>query len=110
MLAQIQALRASGTPTYCTAISWAEVYAGLRPGEEPLTDRLLEGLGEVVLDARAGRQAGKYLARFARSHGLKIADAMIAAAAATSGLHLWTLNRRDYPMEDVRFFEPPAGR
>ena len=75
-----------------------------------MTDRLLEGFGEVVLDARAGRQAGRYLARFAGSHGLRIADALIAAAAATTGLHLWTLNRRDYPMEDVRFFEPRLKR
>ena len=71
-----------------------------------MTDRVFEGLGEVVLDGRAGRQAGRYLARFAGSHALKIADALIAAAAATTGLHLWTLHRRDYPMEDVHFFEP----
>jgi hypothetical protein len=110
ILGVVADLRASGTPTYCTAISWAEIYAGLRAGEEPVTDRLLEGLGEVVLDARAGRQAGRYLARFARSHGLEVPDALIAAAAATAGLHLWTLNRRDYPMEDVHFFEPRLKR
>lgn len=109
-MAVVAELEAGGTPTYCTAISWAEVYAGLRAGEEPLTDRFFEGVGEVVLDARTGRQAGRYLARFARSHGLEIPDAMIAAAAATSGLRLWTLNQRDYPMEDVHFFEPPSTR
>src|SRR2546426_997566 len=48
----VAGLHAAGTPTYCTAISWAEVYAGVRAGEEPMTDRLFEGLGEVVLDAR----------------------------------------------------------
>jgi len=56
-----------------------------------------------------GRQAGAYLARYARSHGVEIADALIAAAATTAGLHLWTLNRKHYPMEDVRFFEPPVS-
>ena len=106
----IAGLHAAGTPIYCTAISWAEVYAGLRAGEEPMTDRVFEGLGEVVLDAGTGRQAGRYLARFAGSHGLKIADALIAAAAATTGLHLWTLHRRDYPMEDLHFFEPRLKR
>jgi predicted nucleic acid-binding protein len=110
ILTAFAGLHSAGTATYCTPISWAEVYAGLRPGEEPMTDRLLEGLGEVVLDARTGRQAGRYLARFAGSHGLKIADALVAAAAATTGLHLWTLNRRDYPMEDVHFFEPRLAR
>jgi predicted nucleic acid-binding protein len=51
------------------------------------------------------RQAGAYLARFRRTHGVEIADALIAAAASTAGLRLWTLNRRHYPMKDVRFFE-----
>lgn len=98
-------LEDGGVPTYCTAVSWAEVYAGLRPGEGPLTDDFFQARG-VILDARAGRQAGAYLARHARSHGLGIADALIASAAATAGLRLWTLNRRHYPMKDVRFYEP----
>jgi predicted nucleic acid-binding protein len=99
-------LEQGGVPTYCTAVSWAEVYAGLRAGETPVTDEFFDARGEVVLDARAGRQAGAYLARHARSHGVGIADALVAAAAATAGLRLWTLNRRHYPMRDVRFFEP----
>ena len=103
-------LAAAGIRTYCTPVSWAEIYQGLRAGEEPLTDSFFESSGEVILDARIGRQAGKYLARYARSHGLEVPDALIAAAAATTGLRLWTLNRRHYPMEDVRFFEPDSAR
>ena len=98
-------LEASGIPTFCTAISCAEVYAGLEPGEQPLTDAFFEARGEVVLDAQTGRRAGGYLARYARSHGLEVPDALVAAAAATTGLRLWTLNRRHYPMTDLRFFE-----
>jgi predicted nucleic acid-binding protein len=104
--ALLSRLEDAGVPTYCTAVSWAEVYAGLRPGEGPVTDAFFEARGEVILDARAGRQAGAYLALHARSHGLGIADALIAAASTTSGLRLWTLNRRHYPMHDVRFYEP----
>ena len=100
------ALEASGTPTYCTPISVAEVYAGIRPGEEQLTRPFFEARGEVVLDADTGRRAGAYLARYARSHGVEIADALIAAAATTSDLRLWTLNRRHYPMDDIQFYEP----
>src|SRR5712692_5043563 len=40
----------------------------------------------------------RYLARYAKSHGVEIADALVAAAAAVSGLRLWTLNRKLYPM------------
>lgn len=98
-------LEASGIPTFCTAVSVAEIYAGLRRGEEPATDAFFAARGEVVLDAQSGRQAGGYLARYARSHGLEVPDALVAAAAATTGLRLWTLNRRHYPMKDLRFFE-----
>ena len=41
---------------------------------------------------------------------MEIADALVAAAASLSGMRLWTLNRKHYPMEDVRFFEPPSAR
>lgn len=98
-------LESAGVPTYCTAITWAEVYAGLRVGEEVLTEAFFNARGEVVLDGRAGRQAGSYLARYAGSHGVQLADALIAAAAVTAGLRLWTLNRKRYPMPDLKFYE-----
>jgi hypothetical protein len=86
------------------------VHAGVRPGEEPITQEFFEARGEVVLDAAVGRRAGAYLARYSRSHGVEIADALVASAAATAGLHLWTLNRKHYPMPDVRFYEPRSRR
>ena len=84
----------------------AEIHAGIRAGEEPLTQAFVEARGEVVLDATTGRRAGSYLARYAKSHGVELGDALVASAAATSGLSLWTLNRKHYPMPDVRFFAP----
>lgn len=100
------ALEEAGVTTYCTAVSWAEVWAGLRSGEETLTEAFFGARGEVILDSAAGRRAGAYLARYARSHGTELADALIAAAATTSGLRLWTLNKRHYPMTDLRFYAP----
>jgi len=99
------ALEAGGVPSYCTAVAWAEVYAGIRPGEEPLTQAFFEARGEIVLDGAVGRRAGAYLARYARSHAVELADALVAAAATTSGVRLWTLNRKHYPMTDVRFYD-----
>lgn len=98
-------LERDGVPTFCTAITWAEVHAGLRRGEESVTEAFFEARGEVVLDARAGRRAGEYLLAHTKSHGVELADALIAAAAATAGLSLWTLNRKHYPMRDVHFFD-----
>jgi len=102
---KLLALEAAGVPTYCCAIAWAEIFAGIRPGEEALTEAFLAARGEVVLDAAAGRRAGTYLARYSCSHAVEIADALVAAAAATTGLRLWTSNRRHYPMPDVVFHE-----
>jgi predicted nucleic acid-binding protein len=97
------ALDESGVPTFCTAIAWAEIFAGVRPDEEQATRAFFDTRGEVVLDGKIGRQAGDYLAHYAQSHGVETADALVAAAA--SGLRLWTLNRAHYPMPGLRFLE-----
>ncbi len=39
---------------------------------------------------------------------IDMADALVAAAAATAGLLLWTRNRRHYPMPHLRFYEAVA--
>ena len=92
-----------GVPTYCCAVSFAEIWAGVRPGEEAVTEAFFHTRSEVVLDAVVGRRAGEYLSRYSRSHGVQIADALVAAAASTAGLRLWTVNRRHYPMTDLIF-------
>ncbi len=94
-------------PTFCTAIAWAEIFGGIRSGEEDLTQAFFEARGEIVLDGSVGRRAGAYLARYAKSHGVEIADALVAAAAVGSGLRLWTLNRKHYPMPEVAFYPAP---
>ena len=100
---ELARLEGRGVPTHCSAVAVAEIFAGLRPGEEAVTEAFFQARGEVVIDAITGRRAGAYLSRYAKSHGVEIADALVAAAASSAGLHLWTLNRRHYPMEDVRF-------
>ena len=100
---ELARLEGSGVPTHCSAVAVAEIFAGLQPGEEAVTEAFFQARGEVVIDAITGRRAGLYLSRYAKSHGVEIADALVAAAASSAGLHLWTLNRRHYPMEDVRF-------
>src|SRR5262245_23835532 len=104
---RLAATEMQGLLTYCCPITWAEIAARLRPGEETATEGFFEARGEVVIDAATGRRAGSYLSRYARSHGVEIADALIAAAASTSGMALWTLDRKHYPMKDLRLYNPP---
>jgi predicted nucleic acid-binding protein len=54
------------------------------------------------------KQAPRDVQQPPRSHAVELADALIAAAASVTGLRLWTLNRRHYPMPDVRFYEPES--
>ena len=85
-----------------TPVSVAEVHAGLRPREEFVIPDLVRVLHCLPLDVRVGRKAGRYLQTFGRSHGVELADALVAAAAHVHGLALCTRNIRHYPMRDVR--------
>jgi hypothetical protein len=82
-------------------VTTAELWHGLRQGEEAAASRILGTLTCIPLDAEIGRRAGDYLRRFHRSHGLALGDALIAAAAAVHGCALWTRNRKHYPMKDI---------
>ena len=105
IVAALSELEARGVATFTCGVAIAEIFAGLRAGEEAATESFFHARGDVVIDGTTGRRAGSYLARYARSHGIEIADALVAAAAATTGLRLWTLDRKHYPMRDVRFVE-----
>ena len=86
-------------------VSVAELWAGARPNEYDTLSNLFRALTCIPIDAEAGRQAGVYLRRYRRSHGIEIADALIAASAAANRAELWTRNRKHYPMKEVSFFD-----
>lgn len=71
-----------------------------------MTEAFFAARGDVVIDAETGRRAGAYLARYRKSHGIELADAIVAAAATTAGLHLWTLSKKHYPMADLQLYDP----
>lgn len=87
-----------------TPISVAEIFAGIRRNEEVRIQNLFSILETIPLSAEAGRKAGHYLGTYSRSHGVKLGDALIAATANLQGMPLWTLNRKHYPMKDIRFY------
>ena len=72
---------AAGDVLGWTPVSIAEIGAGVRPREAFVMGDLGRVLHCVELDQRIGRKAGTYRQRFGRSHGVEIADALIAAAA-----------------------------
>ena len=86
-------------------VSVAELWAGALPNEYDALSNLFRSLTGTQIDPEAGRQAGVYLRRYRKSHGVEIADALIAAGAVANRAELWTLNRKHYPMKDLSFFE-----
>lgn len=96
--------RAEHTLGY-SPITKAEIYHGLRKGEEERTARLFAEIECLVVDDCAGEKAGAYLNQYRKSHGLQLADALIAATAFCRQATLITLNRRHYPMNDIGYYD-----
>ncbi len=86
-------------------VSVTELWAGARPKEHDALNHLFRALTCTPIDEETGRQAGLYLQQYRRSHGVEIADALIAANAIANRAQLWTRNRKHYPMKEVVFFE-----
>ncbi len=83
-------------------VSIAEVYAGLRSGEEEMVEEFFNSLSCLLIDQTIAVKAGEYLRLYSKSHGLEIADALIAAISFYNKARLFTLNKRHYPMRDIR--------
>ncbi len=86
-------------------ITKAEIYQGLREGEEEQTSRLFAEMECLAIDDPVGQQAGEYLRSFRKSHALQLADALIAASAHRHQATLITFNRRHYPMNDILYHD-----
>jgi predicted nucleic acid-binding protein len=77
-----------------------------RHGAQLFIETLFLILASLPISERIGKEAGRYLQKYTKSHSLELGDALIAASASLSGLSLWTLNRKHYPMPEVRLFKP----
>ncbi len=91
---------------FCSVITIAELWAGVRPLEEAGLEGFLSGFRSVSVEDSMARQAGKYMQQFAKSHHLLLPDALIAAAARHLQASLVTHNVKHFPMKDVRVFSP----
>ena len=82
-----------------SAITVAELYVGVREGEERgRLDAFVAAFDVLGLDRQAAVQAGLWRRQYGPSHGMGLADALIAASVDAAGATLVTLNRRHFPM------------
>ncbi len=85
-------------------VTEAELWAGARPHEHLALKNLFQSLMCVPVDSETGRRAGDYLRQYRKSHGVQLADALIAATAVLNGAALWTRNRKHYPMKELTLY------
>jgi predicted nucleic acid-binding protein len=85
-----------------SSIVVAELFAGVRGGADGTEHRVLERLlalfRVVPVSSGIARLGGLYKRDYGKSHGVGLADAIIAATATEEDAELMTLNVRHYPM------------
>ena len=97
-------LSESGITVLYTPVSEAELWEGVKPGEQRALAHLFRTLKCAPIDCEIGRRAGHYLLQYRKSHGMELGDALIAATAHAHSAHLWTRNHRHFPMKDLEFY------
>ncbi len=82
-----------------STITVAELYSGLKGKEEEgLLQELLNSLQIIPVSSSIAQQGGLYKNEYQRSHGVGIADAVIAATAVQEDAKFITLNTKHFPM------------
>ena len=82
-----------------SSIVVAELYAGVKgDAEQAALDRFVALFRVAPIDAEIARTGGLYRRDYGRSHGVGLADAIIAATAEAENAVLKTLNVKHYPM------------
>jgi predicted nucleic acid-binding protein len=86
-------------PLAISAITVAELYAGVRDGVERVTvDSFISSFQVRPIDQEIAARAGIIRRDFGKSHGTGLADAIIAATAEDQQANLVTLNKKHFPM------------
>ncbi len=86
-------------PLALSVVSVAELYVGVREGEErQRLDAFVAAFDSLPLEREVAVQAGLWCRQYGPIYGTGLADALIAATVAAIGATLATLNRRHFPM------------
>ena len=92
-------------PLVTHSINVAEVYAGIRPVEESITDNLLGTLTCFDLTRELDQETGELVVarrRFGRTHSLD--DMIVAATAIAHRCLLVSDNRKDFEVPGIHFY------
>ena len=82
-----------------SSIVVAELYAGVKGNrEEAALDDFISLFRVLPATSKIARAGGLYKRDYRRSHGIGLADAILAATAEAENAELKTLNVKHYPM------------
>ena len=106
----VRELVAQGNVLACCAINVTEVYAGMRPAEEPPTRQFLESLEYYPISSQTAQMAGLLKYEY-RKKGITLSttDVTIAAVAIQNRVPLLTDNVKHFPMKEVVLYPLPKG-
>ena len=91
-------LEALNTPPFLSTLTLSELYAGVREGRErQLLDGLIRHFTVIPLEINTAIKGGLYKRQYAKSHGVGLVDALIAACAEEKGLVVATRNIKHFP-------------
>lgn len=104
----LAALLGAGHTLATSTINVAEIYGGLRPGEEQATGSLLAGLQILDVSNPIAVRAGGLQSEYRRRGQTRsLADMLVAATALEHGLQLLTDNGRDFKVAGLTLFPLP---
>lgn len=82
-----------------SSITVGELYQGVLEGEErSALDSMTSALTTLPVSQDIGREGGLICRQYRKTHGIGLADCLIAATARHHDLHLYSLNVKHFPM------------
>ena len=97
----ISFVNANASRVILSSIVVAELFAGVK-GEKEYTilENFISLFRVIPVTSEIAKVGGLYKREFGRSHGVGLADAIIAATCQAENAELKTLNIKHYPMMD----------
>ncbi|MBI2085991.1 PIN domain-containing protein [Candidatus Daviesbacteria bacterium] len=89
-----------------STITIAEIYKNIYPTELLKTERLLNELQNFDVTSTVAKQAGLYWQEYSKNlKNLSLIDCLIAATANMNEAILVSLNKKHFPMSDIKLLD-----
>lgn len=89
-----------------SVITIAEIYKNVYPGELIKTENLLNAFQSFDVTPLIAKQAGFYFQEYSKNlKKLSLTDCLIAASASINQATLVSLNKKHFPMKDIKSLE-----